>query len=76
MSANTSHSSSSTLHRREERKCSRTSRAQELVDSEMPRKPDSSNAARSYANSRCGTLSVPHGCKFVLPLELLAADHL
>src|SRR5208282_358357 len=39
MSANTSHSSSSTLHRREERKCSRTSRAQELVDSEMPPKP-------------------------------------
>jgi hypothetical protein len=76
VSANTSHSSPSALHRRERRKCSRTPRAQELVDSEMPQKLDSSDAARSYANFRCGTLSVPHRCKFILPQELLAADHL
>ncbi len=52
MSANTSHSSSSTLHRQENESVRGHHGAQELVDSEMPRKPDSSKTARSYANFR------------------------
>jgi hypothetical protein len=44
-----------------------------------PKRPKtliSAYAARSNANFRRGTLSVPHGREFVLPLEQLAADHL